>query len=246
MFYFPSLHRSEPGKFLFDWNATKGSICDNCPLERWSHRGAPACDMCRGSLRDDTGTSGFVMLPQSSNQTQDLFPGAIAECAPCTGKLEGLDCRKDGQNLISAPLREGYWRASPLSSTTHLCADDWFCPGLTLDIDLDSEHARNASSNMSWVRWAKGSPEDPCAVGHTGPLCQVSSARRWLADQPVSWGWLVGTGLKMVKILAMEALLSRGAPLRLAIPRIQHGSQLLPLPLPGVRGRHLSLLGWSL
>ena len=109
------------------------------------------------------------MMPQFSNQTQYLFPGAIAECAPCTGKLEGLDCRKDGQNLISAPLREGYWRASPLSSTTHLCADDWFCPGLTLDF----EHTRNASSNMSWIY----SGVIPCAVGHTGPLCQVRLVR---------------------------------------------------------------------
>lgn len=228
MFSLPSLHhRSKPGKFLFDWNATQGSICDDCPLERWSHRGAPTCDLCRGSWRDDTGSSGFVMLPQSSNQSQDLFPGAIAECAPCTGKLEGLDCRKDGQNLISAPLREGYWRASPLSSTTLLCADDWFCPGLTLDIDLDSEHARNASSNVSWVRWAKGSPEDPCAVGHTGPLCQVSSARWWFADQPVSWGrW--GLVLGWSKPLAMKSsLLSHGTFLRLAFPRVQHDSQLL-------------------
>ena len=148
---------------------SQGTLCRFCPTGRFAGVGATACDTCVGTTESGSSNSGFVLLPVTGKGGQVIFDGLTGDCAPCIGKLQGLDCREDGRTLVTAPLRQGYWRASILSHYTIQCPQKRFCPGLTLPMSANLSLG-NMSSNLSLASWTMTSP---CVQNHKGPYCLV-------------------------------------------------------------------------
>jgi len=128
--------------------------------------------MCQGSSNPAAPefSAGFVQLPVAPKSNQAEFSGG--ECLPCTGTLGGLECSNDGETLVSARLRPGYWRSGLLSARTLRCPKDSFCPGSALVDTNQTERAGNATYAIS----------GHCAALHEGPYCQAcarGSYRFW-------------------------------------------------------------------
>lgn len=76
----------------------------------------------------------FCQAFQYAALTDDDGMGQGVVCQPCVGTIigsEGVDCQHPEATLDSLPVREGYWRSSPTSLTTHPCLHSEACGGGT-------------------------------------------------------------------------------------------------------------------
>lgn len=130
----------ERGRYLPSWDDTDGVSCLACEVGTTAPPGSKACEMCQGYdevvLEGEDGLGlGYVWVNESQ------------ACVLCDGGLAGLDCKRGGTILQSAPLRPGYWRTASTSVDLLKCELDDLCPG--------------------------GNETTTCLPGHEGPYCMV-------------------------------------------------------------------------
>ena len=154
-----------------------------CDYGTWASPGEATCSDC--TLKHATTLAKAARSEADCCCKKDYYltvNDVARECASCSDtalrESDAAACDEPGIELLTLPLRQGYWRVSGTSTFLRKCPTPKACAGGT----ICSKSNATEGNGTQWPQrlnatkaTCNANADNLCAPHHRGPLCQVCS-----------------------------------------------------------------------